>query len=486
MHRSRSPSPVAGRYSNSSDSQRLAMPTTLKPTASTQPLETADSTPSLVIDTGNFYQDQVGSEGMDRKELSAQSQRLKEVWHRVQDGSRDGLNAEFACLNLAQSMPALLPEIQQMAAVLRGFRDVVLVGIGGSSLGTKAIGQAVTHKARDDAPHVHFVENVDPYSLDRLLAHLDPAQTAVLCISKSGGTIETVVQYLILRDWLVRHLGRDVARRQQWVVTDPEQGWLRSVAVREGLASLPVPPRVGGRYSVLSPVGLLPLAILGVDIEALLAGAAANAERCNSADVKLNPALEIAALCVLLDTQRHKRIAVMMPYINRLRLFVDWYCQLWAESLGKWNGQADSEPAGTLPVRAMGAVDQHSQLQLYLESRRDKFFTFIELATWEHDLPVPLDTLDARHFPYLRGMGMADVIGAEFRATRQVITDAGHPNMTIRLPALNAHILGQLIDLYQRSTVYAGLLYGVNPLDQPSVEKGKQLAIQLLRNMSNT
>lgn len=461
------------------------MPTTPKPTASVQ-IEAPDSAHRLIIDTGNFYREQVGIEGIGHQELAAQTERLEQVQRRVRDGSSNGMNAEFACLNLAESMLELLPEIQQMATLLRGFQDVILVGIGGSSLGTKAIGQAVTHKARDDAPHLHYVENVDPYSLDRLLAHLDPAQTAVLCISKSGGTIETVVQYLILRDWLVRNLGRDRARRQQWVVTDPEQGWLREVAVREGLSSLPVPPRVGGRYSVLSPVGLLPLAILGVDIEALLAGAAANAERCIGSDVSLNPALEIAALCVLLDTQRHKRIAVMMPYINRLRLFVDWYCQLWAESLGKWNGQADSEPAGTLPVRAMGAVDQHSQLQLYLESRRDKFFTFIELVTWEHDLPIPLEATDIRHFPYLKGMSMADVIGAEFRATRQVITDAGHPNMTIRLPALNAHILGQLIDLYQRSTVYAGLFYGINPLDQPSVEKGKQLAIQLLRKMSDT
>ena len=462
------------------------MPTTPKPTAPVLRPESAAAAPHLIIDTSNFYQENVGAEGIGHQELGAQAQRLEQVQRRVQDGSRDGLNAEFACLNLAQSMPALLPEIQQMAAALRQFQDVVLIGIGGSSLGTKAIGQAVTHKARDDAPHLHYVENVDPYSLERLLAHLDPANTAVLCISKSGGTIETVVQYLILRDWQIRHLGRDQARRQQWVVTDPEQGWLRDLAVREGLASLPVAPRVGGRYSVLSPVGLLPLAVLGVDIEALLAGAAANAERCTSAEAGLNPALEIAALCVLLDTQRHKRIAVMMPYINRLRLFVDWYCQLWAESLGKWNGQADSEPAGTLPVRAMGAVDQHSQLQLYLESRRDKFFTFIELAAWEHDLAIPLEPADARHFPYLQGMSMADVIGAEFRATRQVITDAGHPNMTIRLPALDAHILGQLIDLYQRTTVYAGLLYGVNPLDQPSVEKGKQLAIQLLRDMSAT
>jgi len=460
------------------------MSTTLKSADDPSRPDNGASSRQLVIDTGNFYQQGVGREGIRHEELAAERSRIERVHQQLRNGSAGGLNAEFACLDLAHTMPAMLAGIRQMAVDLRAYRDVVLVGIGGSSLGTKAIGQAVTGTTADDTPNLHYVENVDPYSLERLLTRLDPASTAVLCISKSGGTIETVVQYLILRDWLTRRIGPEAARRQQWVITDPDQGWLRELAVRENLPSLPVPARVGGRYSVLSPVGLLPLAVLGVDIEALLRGAADNAVRCMTADLAANPALEIAALSVLLDTQRGKRIAVMMPYVNRMRLFVDWYCQLWAESLGKWDrNQPGSEPAGTLPVRAMGAVDQHSQLQFYLESRHDKFFTFIELASWEHDLPVPLDAADARHFPYLEGKSMTDVIGAEFRATRQVITDAGHPNITIRLPALDAYILGQLIDLYQRTTVYAGLLYGVNPLDQPSVEKGKRLAIQFLRDM---
>ena len=460
------------------------MSTTIKPAGDHGRPDSVAPGRQLAIDTGNFYRQGVGREGILHEELDAQADRIERVHQQVRNGSSGGLDAEFACLDLAHTMPAMLAEIRQMAGTLCAYRDVVLVGIGGSSLGTKAIGQAVTGTARNDAPQLHYVENVDPHSLEQLLTRLDPASTAVLCISKSGGTIETVAQFLILRDWLTRSVGREAARRQQWVITDPEQGWLRELAVRENLPSLPVPARIGGRYSVLSPVGLLPLAVLGVDIEALLRGAADNAARCLTADVVANPALEIAALSVLLDTLRGKRIAVMMPYINRLRLFVDWYCQLWAESLGKWDrSQSGSEPAGTLPVRAMGAVDQHSQLQFYLESRHDKFFTFIELAAWEHDLPVPLDAVDARHFPYLEGKNMTDIIGAEFRATRQVITDAGHPNMTIRLPALDAYVLGQLIDLYQRATVYAGLLYGVNPLDQPSVEKGKRLAIQFLRAM---
>lgn len=436
----------------------------------------------IEIDTGNFRAEQVGDQGVRRTELEALAPELARIHRQVQDGSRGGLDAEFACLNLAGEMPRRLDEIREITGALRAFRDVVLVGIGGSSLGTKAIAQAVAGKGRDEPPHLHYIENVDPYTLERLLTRLDPGSTAVLCISKSGGTIETVVQYLILRDWLRRKRGETAARRQQWVITDPQDGWLRTLAERERLPSLPVPPRVGGRYSVLSPVGLLPLAVLGVDIAALLAGAAHNAARCAGPDAATNPALEIAALCTLLDTGHEKRVSVMMPYVNRLRLFVDWYCQLWAESLGKWDrDRAGSRPAGTLPVRAMGAVDQHSQLQMYLESRHDKFFTFIELAAWEHDLPIPLDDFDAQRFPYLAGQTMAGVIAAEFRATRKVISEAGHPNMTLRLPLLDAHVLGQLIDLYQRVTVYAGLLYGINPLDQPSVEKGKRLAVQYLR-----
>jgi len=447
-------------------------------------LRCGSQTKQLVIDTANFYPEGVGREGISRAELAAQTGEIAQAQKRVQDGSSTGLDAEYAALNLAHEMPAQLPQIQAMAADLRRHQDVLVIGIGGSSLGAKALQQAVASQPPlAGTPRLHYVENIDPDFLQRLLSSLAAETTAVLCISKSGGTIETVVQYLILRDWLTRQLGQNTARRHQWVITDPKHGWLRELAEREGLPSLPVPPQVGGRYSVLSPVGLVPLATLGVDIGALLQGAADNALRCANADVASNPALEMAALCVLLDTRRSKRTAVMMPYVNRLQLFVDWYCQLWAESLGKWDrARPGSTPAGTLPVRAMGAVDQHSQLQMYLESRHDKFFTFIELEACEHDLPVPLDKIDVPHFPFLQGRSMAEVIDAEFRATRQVITDAGHPNMTIRLPLLNAHVLGQLIDLYQRATIYAGLLYGINPLDQPSVEIGKRLAIDYLRD----
>jgi len=441
----------------------------------------------IEIDTRSLYSDVVGNEGVSVGDLQKVQQSCAEADAELRKKLQGGPDAEFACLNLHELMQASLPTIYAAAAVLRQFPDVIVVGIGGSSLGAKAVYEAAASYNRESASRLHFVENVDPYSLHRLLARLDPTRCGVVCISKSGGTIETVVQYLILRDWLVRGAGKSAAREQQLIITDPESGWLRKLVHEDDLASLPVPPRVGGRYSVLSPVGLLPLAVAGVDIESLLDGAAETAARCTGNHPNDdNPALEIATLCCLLDTRHDKHISVMMPYANRMQLFVDWYRQLWAESLGKWNrDRPDARPAGTLPVRSMGAVDQHSQLQMYIESRHDKFFTFIELCKWEFDLPVPLTEPDSRAFPFLHHKSMADVIGAELRATRDVITRAGHPNMTVRLPGLNAHVLGQLIELYQRATVYAGLLYRVNPLDQPSVEQGKVLAIEYLSRRSS-
>ena len=437
----------------------------------------------LRIDTTRLYQKGVGAQGVAPTELDALMPELGRIHQELMSKSEGGLDAEFACLNLHSGMPASLAQIESMAEQIRRFEDIAVIGIGGSSLGAKAVLQAVTATASGpSAPALHFLENTDPYHLDKLMQHSKAEKVAVICISKSGGTIETVVQYLILREWLEKNLGQNDARRHQWIVTDPEHGWLRGLAALENIPSLPVPPKVGGRYSVMTAVGLLPLATAGVDIRALLAGAAANAARCNSDRLDANPALEIAALLYLLDTGKKKRLSIMMPYADPLQLFGDWYRQLWAESLGKRiEGKAGKPTAGTLPVTALGSVDQHSQLQMYLESPLDKIFTFMAVDAWEHDLTIPVSAENRKSFPYLAGKRLSDIIEAEFEATRQVITDTGHPNMMLRLPALNADVLGQLIDLYQRITVYTGLLYGINPLDQPAVEKGKKLAIQFLR-----
>ncbi len=433
----------------------------------------------LRVETANMYAERVAAEGLSPAELAAIEADAHRVYESVAERARGGLDAEFACLNLHGAMPAFLPDIEEAAAEVRRFAHVLVLGIGGSSLGAKAVHAALAEVVpANGAPQIYFLENIDPVFLRHLLARIEPADTTVICISKSGGTIETISQFLIVREWLAKRLGKDRADRHQWLITDPKSGWLRSLAEREGLHSLPVPPNVGGRYSVLTAVGLLPLAAAGVDIHALLQGAADNATRCATGEVAANPALEMACLSYLLDTRRDKRISIIMPYINALQLFGDWYRQLWAESLGK--PRSDMPPAGTLPVPALGAVDQHSQLQMYLESRHDKMFTFITLDSWHDDLSIPLSGIDREAFPYIIGKTLGDVLNAEYLATRDVITRAGHPNTTIHLPALDAYGLGQLIDLYQRATVYTGLLYGINPLDQPAVEEGKRLAREYL------
>ena len=436
----------------------------------------------LQIDSARLYRDGVGAEGITTAEMEELAPELRRIHQIVVAQSRGGEDAEFASLNLHAIMTDSLASIETMATQIRRFKDVIVIGIGGSSLGAKAVHHAMTAVRPDSsAPGLHFLENIDPYRLRDILQHHKAEKIGVICVSKSGGTIETAIQYLILRDWLEKELGKDKARARQWLVTDPASGWLRELAVREGLPSLPVPPKVGGRFSVLTAVGLLPLAVADVDIRALLAGAADNAERCAADDIHANPALKIAALFYLFDINKNKRVSVMMPYADPLELIVDWYRQLWAESLGKrMETRPGRPPAGTLPVRAMGAVDQHSQLQMYLESRLDKIFTFLALDSWDQDFSIPLPEENRKFFPYLAGKKMSQVLEAEFQATRQVITETGHPNMTLRLPAINEHVIGQMIDLYQRITVYTGLLYGINPLDQPAVEKGKKLAIQLL------
>ena len=433
----------------------------------------------ISINTDNCYEEVLNAPGITASDITEIQSRLEDVHKTVVEKTRGGLDAEFASLNLPTAMQTEVQAIQDMANEIRRYRNIIVIGIGGSSLGAKAIRHALQTET-DGNINLQFAENIDPLQIKTLLTRFDPNNTALICISKSGGTIETVVQFLILRQWLRDKLGDNETRKHQWFITDPDNSWLRELANRENIPALPVPPNVGGRYSVLSAVGLLPLAVENIDIQELLKGATTNQERCHSSNIDDNLALKLAAIYYLLDTRKQKRVSIMMPYANELKTFVDWYCQLWAESLGKYvNGETDN-PAGTLPVRAIGAVDQHSQLQMYLESRLDKMFTFIELDWREHKVPIPLDETDADTFPHIKDKTLADVIHAEFCATQQVITDTGHPNLTIRVPSLTAHTLGQLIDLYQRTTIYTGLLYGINPLDQPAVEKGKRLTIQRL------
>jgi glucose-6-phosphate isomerase len=287
-----------------------------------------------------------------------------------------------------------------------------------------------------------------------------------------------MAQYLVVRAWLEDALG-SAAHRHLVFTTDPARGALRELAQREHIATLDVPPEVGGRFSVLSPVGLLPAALVGIDIDGLLIGARQALERAESDDLLHNPAALYAALHWAADTELGARIHVLMPYTDRLREFAEWYRQLWAESLGKRVDRSGrTVNVGPTPVAAVGATDQHSQVQLFMEGPYDKFITFMAVQDLGVDVKIPRlasgPDLPA-DLSYLPGHTLGELLRAEYEATSTALAQMGKMSCTLHLPDLTASTIGEAIMFFQLATGYAGVWYGIDPFDQPGVELGKRL-----------
>ncbi|HKN57292.1 MAG TPA: hypothetical protein VJV97_00470, partial [Gemmatimonadaceae bacterium] len=257
-----------------------------------------------------------------------------------------------------------------------------------------------------------------------------------------------------------------------------KQGALRPLADRLKVPALDIPPNVGGRFSVLTPVGTLPAALIGIDVKSLLAGAAEMAKRCNSVDLAANPAGVYSILQWLADTQFRKAIAVFMPYSDPLRDFAAWFVQLWAESLGK--KRKDGTSVGSTPLAALGATDQHAQVQLFMEGPADKTITFVSVKERAADVVIPPGFPDVKELGYLTGHTLAELIDVEQRATAGALAKRGRPNMTIYLDRVDANHVGQLMMFLEIATAYAGQLYEIDAFDQPGVELGKQFAYALL------
>ncbi len=366
------------------------------------------------------------------------------------------------------------------------FTDVLLLGIGGSALGPIALRtalrplgwNALDSASRGGYPRLHVLDNVDPVTIGTMLARLDLANTLVLVVSKSGGTVETMAQYLIVREALARALGEKRAREHLVFVTDPEVGALRRIARAEGIPTLDIPPNVGGRFSVLSPVGLLPAALIGIDVRALLAGAADIMRRAESAELSKNPAGAFAVLQWLSDTKHGRHVQVLMPYSDPLRDVALWFVQLWAESLGKT--RADGSLAGPTPLPALGATDQHSQVQLFMEGPLDKTVTFIAVNGRTADGPIPSRHADIPELAYIGGHTLGELLDVERRATAGALAARGRFNATLAVDAVDAWHVGALLQCFALATAYAGELYGVNAFDQPGVELGKNFAYAML------
>ena len=364
------------------------------------------------------------------------------------------------------------------------FDDVVVLGIGGSALGPIALRTALRKPQynlldageRDLRPRLHVLDNLDPTTVGGLLERVVKLERTLFVVtSKSGGTAETMAQYLVIREAIEKN--RLEPKDHIVFVTDPQKGALRLLARQQAIPALEIPPDVGGRFSVLSPVGLLPAALIGIDTAALLEGAADMAQRCATAKLRDNPAGVFAMLQFLADTELGKHVHVLMPYSDALRDMAAWFVQLWAESLGK--ARDGSVHVGPTPVAALGATDQHSQVQLFMEGPQDKTVTFIS-APARDDVEIPTLHPKVSELSYLGGHTLGEVLDIERRATAGALATRGRPNMTIELDAIDPAHVGGLFMLFEVATVYAGALYDVNPLDQPGVELGKQFTYAML------
>ncbi|HEY0305609.1 MAG TPA: glucose-6-phosphate isomerase [Longimicrobiales bacterium] len=429
----------------------------------------------VLLDYNNMLSVALNGRGITPAALEEYRGRFREV-QRTVDGQRT--RGEIGFFKLA-GQREVVRDIRGFAeGIGQAFDTIVVLGIGGSALGTLALQQALlkpywnelSDEQRDYFPRLYVLDNVDPTTIGPLLERLDLRRTLFNVVSKSGTTAETMAQFLIISEKLRATFDNDeeAYRRHLLFTTDPEKGVLRELARAQNIPTLPIPPDVGGRFSVLSSVGLLPAALVGIDIQALLDGAAAMDERCRTDDVASNPAGMFACLQHAADTQLHAPIHVMLSYSDRLYLTADWFRQLWAESLGKDN-------RGPTPVKALGATDQHSQVQLYIEGPYDKTITILSVADSGDDVRIPKAYENVDALAYLGGHTLGELLDAERRATARALAQRGRMNMSLELPRLNAHTMGQVFMMLQIATVYGGALYGVNPFDQPGVELGKEL-----------
>ncbi len=436
------------------------------------------------LDYNNVMADMIGDEhGIKADELTRLGGLLGEI------------DTDLASLRESGSLPYRYLLYQDISAVTEctenlqaRFSTMVVIGIGGSALGAISLRTALCHPhhnelddGRRQGMRLFVADNVDPDALTALFDIVEPQTTVFNVITKSGSTAETMSTLLLVIRYLKDNI-RDSWRDHLIATTDPAKGDLRAFADSENVATLEVPDGVGGRFSVLSGVGLLPAAAAGIDIAELLAGAAAMDERLTSSEVMDSPAYVGAAIHHLAYNHEHpKPIAVMMPYVQALKDVSDWFRQLWAESLGKAvDLSGDLVNVGPTPVNALGVTDQHSQVQLYVEGPNDKLYTFVAADRFSHPMPFPNELPEYAATSYFDGATMEQLLRAERQATELALCGQFRPNMTLTLPEVRAFTVGQLLYMLEVQTLCAGALFNVDPLDQPGVEAGKTATYALM------
>ncbi|WMU93243.1 glucose-6-phosphate isomerase [Microcystis phage MaAM05] len=444
----------------------------------------------IKLDYGNISTEKVGqAHGLNLPQVFEDyGAQIREIVSRIY-AEKDQSGGWKRWLNLGYDQK-LLDALNGYAQSVKGrFSDMVILGIGGSSLGGYALLRALLHPywnqlsdiQRNGFPRYYFVENVDSDQINPLMDMLDPQRTLFVVISKSGTTAETMSAFMIAKDWLEQKLPADQVKQHIVAITDAQKGVLRPVANQLQYQTFGVPDDVGGRFSVFCAVGLLPAVLCGVSLSEIQKGIQDLDKVLQNPDIQQNPAAQGALLQYLLYEQG-KPISVFMPYSYRLASVSDWYVQLWAESLGKKHDlQGNVVHVGPTPVRAVGVTDQHSQVQLFNEGPFDKVFTFVSVGQPAQDIQIPANQFsDVEDLNYLNGKPMSQLMQAEFESTRASITNNQRPNMTLTLPQVDAYHVAQLLYLLEVQTAIAGALMGIDPFDQPGVELAKKYTYALM------
>lgn len=435
----------------------------------------------VTIDFNNMMAQVIGAEGLTVEEVNGMQHRLPEIDSMIRNRNGKG-SAFLGFLDLPYQDQASLDRVQAVADRLANQSDIHLVlGIGGSYLGARAVIEALlptyrneqSREARNGRPRIYFEgNNMDPdaiHSLMDLLPKKRPANLAetfsINVISKSGGTVETALAFRLFQNKAKEVYGTDSSK---YIVatTDKSKGTLRAIADREGFETFVIPDDVGGRYSVLTPVGLLPAAVAGVDIHALVAGARYMAERCKGADLKTNPAYMLAAL-MNLAYNKGKDVSIMACWSKALEFVGFWYDQLCAESIGK-DGQ------GRVPLTSVNTRDLHARGQEIQDGPRNTVVTNLVVKNFHRDIKVPTVDGDPDGLNYLAGQAISEMQFKAMEGTAYAYARDGRPSLNVLIPEINAFTLGQIFYLFELATVAEGYLMGINPMDQPGVEAYKK------------
>ncbi|MGM0607115.1 MAG: glucose-6-phosphate isomerase [Candidatus Muiribacteriota bacterium] len=426
----------------------------------------------------NMLKENVGEFGVDYDELMKIASEKSKKCHENLLKKRDKGILGFFDLPYQQEV---VDKILKLKEKKKNYKNFVVIGIGGSSLGNITINNAINgiyyNKKDKNTPDIYFADNVDPEKLAQILEIINPEETLFNVITKSGSTAETMTNFMVLYNELELKCPQKV-KENLIITTDREKGNLKKIADELGIDAFVIPENVGGRFSVLSPVGLISAAFTGVDIKKLLKGAADMEKKCNNSEVEKNPAYMAALIHYYLYAEKNVNINILMPYSENLASLSDWFRQLWAESLGKVDNNGNN--IGITPEKAVGAIDQHSQVQLYVEGPFDKCISFIEVGEFRKKMKIPEVFLHIDGLNYLTGSSMNSLISSEKKATELALTDAKKPNETFYIPEINEYYLGQLFQLFMTMTAFAGELFEVNAFDQPGVEAGKNATYALM------